>query len=110
MGAVEQFGPAWAPSSNALAIGQEAYTAGAAPVLAVSLDGRAARSLAAPGRGFDVPLGWSVDGRYLAARSFSGEGSHAPGDESVVVISRDGERRVVAARAEVLYLGWLASG
>jgi Tol biopolymer transport system component len=109
-GLVEQFSPVWTPAGDAVTVGREAYPAVTAAAVTLSLDGGSELALAAPERGFDAPLGWSPDGRYLAARSFDGPGSYEPGRESMVVISIDGVRRAVTARTELIFLGWLQSG
>ncbi len=109
-GLMEQFSPVWTPAGDAVTVGREAYPAVMAAAVTLSLDGGSELTLPAPERGFDAPLGWSPDGRYLAARSFDGSGSYEPGRESMVVISIDGVRRAVAARTELIFLGWLQSG
>ena len=100
----EQYSAVWTPDGSALTIGQEAAAGGASPVI-VAGEG-AVRRLAPPPRGFDVPVGWSGDAQYLAARSFDGTNSAAPGSETLIVITIDGERYVVETRTEVSYLGW----
>ena len=100
----EQYSAVWTPDGSALTIGQEAAPGGASPAI-VAGEG-AVRRLAPPARGFDVPVGWSGDAQYLAARSFDGTNSAAPGSETLIVITIDGERYVVETRTEVSYLGW----
>ena len=109
-GPMEQFSPVWTPAGDAVTVGREAYPALTAAAVTLSLDDGGELALAAPERGFDAPLGWSPDGRYLAARSFDGSGSYEPGRESMVVISIDGVRRAVTAGTELIFLGWLQSG
>lgn len=106
----EQFAPVWTPDGRAITVGREAYPQRSVRALTLAVTGGEWRPLPAPERGFDVPLGWSPDGGYLAARSFDGVSSSDPGRESVVVISPDGVRREVAAPTEVIFLGWLARG
>ena len=106
----EQFAPVWTPDGRAITVGREAYPWSNARALTVAIADGEPQPLPAPERGFDVPLGWSPDGGYLAARSFDGVSSADPGSESVVVISPDGGRREVAAPSEVIFLGWLARG
>lgn len=100
----EQYSAVWTPDGSALTIGQEAAAGGASPAIVAGEEG--VRQLAPPARGFDVPVGWSGDARYLAARSFDGTNSAAPGSETLVVIAIDGERYAVETRTEVSYLGW----
>ncbi len=106
----EQFAPVWTPAGDGVTVGLEAYPALSAAAVTLSLAGGGATGLAAPARGFDAPLGWSPDGRYLAARTFDGASSFDPGRESLVVISTDGQRLEIAARTELIFLGWLTSG
>lgn len=106
---VEQFAPVWTPNGNAVTVGLEAYPALSSSAVTISLSG-GEQILAGPERGFDAPLGWSVDGRYLAARTFDGTSSFDPGRESFVVISADGSRRPIGSRGELIFLGWLISG
>jgi hypothetical protein len=106
----EHFAPVWTPDSGALTLGREAYPQERAAAVTVAVDGSASRALAAPPSGFDVPLGWSPDGRWLAARSFDGTTAQAPGSESMVVISESGRRHAVSGDAELIFLGWVRRG
>ena len=108
--ASEQFAPVWTPDGGGVTVGREAYPGVSAAAVTFGRGGGEATALAAPARGFDAPLGWSPDGRYLAARSFDGVSSYDPGRESMVVISTDGERRAIAVRMELIFIGWLPSG
>ena len=105
--AAEQFAPVWTPGGDGVTVGREAYPAVSAAAVTLSLVDGSVTQLAPPDRGFDAPLGWSSDGRYLAARSFDGSGSYEPGRESLVVLSTEGVRRPVGARGELIFLGWL---
>ncbi len=104
----DQFSPVWTPAGDGITFGQEpGFAAGAAP-LTLALGGTGEQSpLTAPERGFDAPLGWSADGRYLAARSFDGRDAYDPGRESLVVIAGAGGRTTVLAEHELIFLGWL---
>jgi hypothetical protein len=109
----EQLSPVWTPAGDGLTVGLEAFPDLSAAAVTLALDGTARdgageASLPAPPRGFDAPLGWSPDGRYLAARSFDGRDAFEPGRESLVVISPAGERATVAADSELIYIGWLS--
>ncbi|MSQ41981.1 MAG: hypothetical protein EXR65_02965 [Dehalococcoidia bacterium] len=105
----QQLAPVWTPSGDAITVGRDAYPAASAAAVTLSLAGGAPRALPAPERGFDAPLGWSPDGRYLAARGFDGASAYAPGREWLIVIA-DGARRTLEGRSELIFIGWLASG
>ncbi|GMU41057.1 MAG: hypothetical protein AMXMBFR23_19230 [Chloroflexota bacterium] len=102
----EQYGPTWTPDGRALTVGQEAEAADAAAATTLSVEGHDAAALAAPEQGFDVPVAWSPDGRYLAARTFDGVNSVDTGTERAVIIGTDGTRRPVDATTEVILIGW----
>jgi len=103
----EQFAPVWTPDSGAVTVGREAYPQRRAGAVTVPVDGSMSRPLAPPATGFDAPLGWSPDGRWLAARSFDGVTAHEPGTESMVLISESGRRFAVVGEAELIFLGWV---
>ena len=105
-GTGEQYGPVWRPGGGAVTVGGEAAS-GATGAVTLLLDGSGGRAeLAAPAAGFDVPLGWSPDGRMLAVRSFDGRNSTDPGTESYAVVDGSGARTAVPARSQLLFLGW----
>ncbi|MYD65278.1 MAG: hypothetical protein F4X26_04750 [Chloroflexi bacterium] len=101
----EQFSPVWTPDGSGLTVGVEAFPDISAA--AVTIGGDEPPALPAPEQGFDVPLGWSPDGRYLAVRSFDGRDAAEPGRESFVVLSPAGDRLAVAAESELIHIGWL---
>ncbi len=103
----EQYGPVWTPDGRAITVGQEAETvqSASAAILALAEDAPTA-TLPGPDRGFDVPVQWSPDGRYLAARTLDGVNSVSAGSESAVIIGIDGTRRTVATETEVILIGW----
>ncbi|RLT35274.1 MAG: hypothetical protein DWI59_03895 [Chloroflexi bacterium] len=104
----EQYSPVWTPDSRAITVGREPLLDSRAGTITLALDGKPARALAAPERGFDAPLAWSADGGYLAATTFSGASSAEPGTESIVVLSLNGGRYVVSGSGEITVLGWVA--
>ena len=103
----EQFSPVWTPAGDGITFGQEARVVRAAPAVTLPVGGGGAAPLAEPERGFDAPLGWSPDGRYLAARSFDGRDAYDPGRESLVVIAADGDRTTVSGATELIFIGWM---
>ena len=99
----EQYAPTWR-RDGALAIGREATdTSGVGPIV---VDGANLSPMAAPSSGFDVPLGWSVVGGYLAVRHFTGSGSQSAGEETLLVIGPAASRVVVETTSELIFLGW----
>lgn len=106
----DQFSPVWTPGGDGITVGREPGFAAGAPPLTLFLGGGDAPALAAPGQGFDAPLGWSADGRWLAARSFEGRDASAPGRESLVVLSSAGGRATVRAARDLIFIGWLQDG
>ena len=104
----DQFAPVWTPGGDGITFGQEpGFASGVAPVTLALEDGDERGELTAPVQGFDVPLGWSGDGRYLATRSFDGRDAYDPGRESLVVIATAGGRATVRADQELIFIGWL---
>jgi hypothetical protein len=73
------------------------------------IEGGTPSALAAPRQGYDVPAGWSADGEYLAVRSFDGMSAQQPGEETLVIVSREGERVPVVTATELLFLGWVTA-
>ena len=55
--------------------------------------------------GFTLPISWDPSGRWLAVRSFSGDGPRQPGQERAAVIAPDGAR-AVSADEDLRLLGW----
>ena len=64
-------------------------------------------TLPGPEMGFDVPAGWSPDGRYLAVRTFQGNSAATPGSSALAVVGPNGFRTTLASR-EVTFLGWVS--
>lgn len=104
--AVDQLAPVWTPAGDAVTVGREAAPGTSAAAVTLPLGGGASTALAAPARGFDAPLGWSPDGRFLAARSFDGTTVQAPGRETTVVIAVGGQRRTVPGATDLIVFGW----
>ena len=95
-GVSEQYAPAWR-QDGALAVGTSM-----APIV---IDNHNSLILMPPEEGFDVPLGWSADGNYLAVRHFDGIDSYAPGSDSLVLIKQN-KRMTIHNHGELIFLGW----
>ncbi|MDP2674909.1 MAG: hypothetical protein Q8Q00_08390 [Dehalococcoidia bacterium] len=105
----DQLSPAWHPDGKSVAIGQ--LPAGSEPgrVAVVPLDGGKPLFLPPPGKGFDQPLSWSPDGKFLAVTSFSGESLGNPGSARLVFVSVNGQRPAAPEGTEIRPVGWLAA-
>lgn len=103
--AVAQFSPVW-EQDGSLTIGR---LEGDGPARLSAGGARLSQALPTQpsGGGFDVPLSWSPDGRYLAVRSFEGTSLADPGPSRVAVASRDGARRPLSPLSDVIIAGWL---
>jgi hypothetical protein len=76
------------------------------PGWTVAIHGAEPRAAASSrGRGFDIPLGWSPDGVYLALESWDGASFAAPGSSRFVIT--DGRKRVDAPPAN-RFIGWVS--
>ena len=99
------FHPIWAPDGS-LTVGQlGGSSAGAA--LRVAVDGGAASALPSASSGFDVPLSWSPDGRYLIVRHFEGASTADPGPSWLWTIDPSGQRRRLSDISDLAVAGWL---
>lgn len=84
----------------------------------VASDGRALQTLAAdgsvyparvpsPSGGYDVPLGWSPDGRFLAVRHLTGSDLQRLTGERLDILIENGGRATVEGAGPVSFAGWL---
>ena len=106
----DEFNPIWNPNGRDLTVGRLTSGSAGAPALQMAAAGVGAeRSLAAPPRGFDVPLAWSADGGYLAVRFFEGSSVTNPGRSWVMVVGGS-KRQTVAATSDIEVLGWRDGG
>ena len=105
----DQLSPAWHPDGGRLAIGQLPSGSEPGRVAVVPLDGGQPLFLTPPDKGFDQPLSWSPDGKFLAVTSFSGESLANPGSGRLVFVSVNGQRPAAPKGAEIRPVGWLAA-
>ena len=105
------FAPLWEPVSGALTAGSLGgeFLGGIGDGIVVLRPDGALAALAPPDEGFDVPLSWSLDGRWLTVRHFERANNVDPGLDTVTVIGLDGTRRPVEAEREVIVLGWVGA-
>jgi len=104
----DQLSPAWHPDGKSVAIGQLPGGGEPGRVAVVPLDGGKPLFLPPPDKGFDQPLSWSPDGKFLAVASFSGESLGNPGPSRLVFVSVNGQRPAAPEGAEIGAVGWLA--
>jgi Tol biopolymer transport system component len=103
MAGSDAFSPRWDAAGN-LVLGQLAD--GAASTAAEVIGQGSTLTLAAPQRGFDVPLAIDAHGGGIAVRSFDGASTANPGRAVLTVIDKYGARHEIAA-GEVTFLGWI---
>jgi len=108
---VDHFNPVWR-GNDAVTVGRTpAEGEAAAPAVVVFLEGGTVEEVQpGPEQGFDVPVAWSADGRYLVVRSFEGSSAAQPGRESLTVIEEGSGRKAVGEQGNLEFIGWLSSG
>jgi len=104
----DQLSSAWHPDGKRIAIGQLPSGSEPGRVAVVPLDGGQPLFLPSPDKGFDQPLSWSPDGKFLAVTSFSGESLGNPGSARLVFVSVNGQRPAAPEGTEIRPVGWLA--
>ncbi len=107
----DHFNPVWR-GEDTVSIGRTPADAGqSAPASLVSLTGGSLKDVEpGPEQGFDVPVAWSADGRYLAVRSFAGTSAAEPGRESLTIIEQGVGRKAVGEQGSLEFIGWLPGG
>lgn len=103
--------PVWFPDGR-LTVGVLASAGGPGSLAIISLDGTGVTYLAQPDSGFDVPIMWAPDGSWLAVQHNTGTSLVNAGTQSLVLVSRTGQRITVAdgtdnSNADSV-LGWVA--
>jgi Tol biopolymer transport system component len=108
--AVDHFNPVW--RSDVVTVGRTpAEGESTAAAVLVSLEeGTVEEVKPGPDQGFDVPVAWSPDGRYLVVRSFEGTSATEPGREQLTIIEEGSERKAVGAQGSLEFIGWLSGG
>ncbi|MFQ6019314.1 MAG: hypothetical protein ACE5KW_00995, partial [Dehalococcoidia bacterium] len=95
LGDRDQLRPVWHPAGGRLTLGQLPEDGKPSPAVTIDLVSGKGKRLAPPKKGFDQPLGWSPDGRFLAVRSFRGKSLADPGERRLLLIARGGQRLLV---------------
>ena len=108
---VDHFNPVWRDNASITLGRTPAEGEAAAPAVVVSLEGGTVEEVQpGPEQGFDVPVVWSADGRYLVVRSFDGSSAAQPGRESLTVVEEGSGREAVGEQGNLEFIGWLSSG
>ena len=103
----DQLSPIWHPDGDKVSFGQLPSGVDPGRVAIVPMDGSEATSLPPPEQGFDQPLSWSPDGKFLAVSSFTGASLANPGLSRLVFVSPAGQRPAAPEGAEFEPVGWV---
>ncbi len=102
----EDVGVAWRPGgAGTVTVGSVTPPGGRV----VLVEG-AERTVTARQAGFDVPVAWSPDGRFLALRAFTGTDTEHPGAEQPALVDVEGQRQPVVGDGPIEFIGWLGHG
>ncbi len=107
LAAGDQLSPIWHPDGDKVSFGQLPSGADPGRVASVSLPGGEVSFLPPPEQGFDQPLSWSPDGKFLAVTSFPGDSLGNPGLPRLVFVSPAGQRPAAPEGAEFEPVGWV---
>ena len=105
----DHFNPVWHPDGQRIALGRTPDDGFRAAALVSLAEGELDEVTPGPDQGFDVPVGWSPEGDYLAVRSFEGSSAAQPGREHLVLIELGKGRQTVADRGNLEFIGWLTN-
>jgi hypothetical protein len=106
----DHFNPIWHPDGQRIAVGRTPVDGPSAAALVSLAGGKLEEIAPGPDQGFDVPMGWSPAGDYLAVRSFEGSSAAQPGREHLVIIELGKGRQTVGDNGKLEFIGWLPSG
>lgn len=113
-GAEPLLNPLWRPGSASIVTGSgPGHRLSGGGLVEFGAGGAAAPTLllAAPQGGFAAPLGWSADGRWLAAQQFTGSDLARVGSARLVVMDQTAGRAWPVAPAGYLeFVGWSGGG
>ena len=107
----DHFNPVWR-DDDSVTVGRTpaAGESSAAALLVPLEEGTVEEVGPGPEQGFDVPVAWSSDGRYLAVRSFEGSSAAQPGRERLTIIEEGSGRNAVGEQGSLEFIGWLPNG
>jgi len=103
----DQLSPIWHPDGDRVSFGQLPSGVDPGRVAIVPLDGSEPTFLPPPEQGFDQPLSWSPDGKFLAVSSSTGASVGNPGLSRLVFVSPAGQRPAAPEGAEFEPVGWV---
>ncbi len=107
LAAGDQLSPIWHPDGDKVSFGQLPSSVDPGRVAIVPLDGSEPTFLPPPEQGFDRPLSWSPDGKFLAVSSFTGASIGNSGPPRLVFVSPAGQRPAAPEGAEFEPIGWV---
>lgn len=104
------FSPIWNPDGRGVTISSEQSDplGGGAIVALLIAEKTSPRLVPPPSDGFDIPLAWSPDGKYLAITHFKGKPAQPTSRTLVVVSVSEGRRFPVESAGDIQFIGWLS--
>lgn len=98
--------PVWHPDGQRIAVGTLPQGAEPGSIALVPVAGGPPSFLTPPAAGFDRPVSWSPDGKFLAVYSYTGQSLVNPGTARLELVAATGQRIPIAEGADVLAVGW----